>query len=192
MLERFKKINEWIESNPQVTDPNMYEIMDCAVELGKEFIKYKTPNNSKEYKELLECYKEFEKMVSYSLPITVLEDKDSLVRFGTPLYELYKVVSESCTSSEYISPYGSKGDMKKDLLCNLVGVGMFIEKQLRDLRKGNLISKIYDDEGEFEKIKKMYIKYMLDIDYAPQYKQEVAALFNYIEKQYKLSTKQNY
>lgn len=191
MLERFKKITERIEANPQVTDPNMYEIMDCVIELGKVFAEHTKPNNSKEYRNLISCCEEFSKIVNYMIPITILNDKDSLVHFSTPLYKLYKVVSGSCISSEYVNPAGYRGIMKKDLLCGLAGTGLFIEQQLRDLRKGKLISKIYDNKNEFEKLKAMYDEYMLDEEYVPQYKKEVAALFNYIEEQYNLSTKES-
>ena len=40
---RIEGINTWIKNNPQVTDPNVYEIMDCNVqyaELVAELVAY--------------------------------------------------------------------------------------------------------------------------------------------------------
>lgn len=38
LTERIVGINNWIKANPQVTDPNAYEILDCNVSLSERFV----------------------------------------------------------------------------------------------------------------------------------------------------------
>lgn len=34
LLFRMRAINDWISDNPNVTEPNMYEMIDCVTQLG--------------------------------------------------------------------------------------------------------------------------------------------------------------
>ena len=47
LTNRIDGINTWIKSNPEVTEPNVYEIMDCNVqyaELVAEYVTYYNEN----------------------------------------------------------------------------------------------------------------------------------------------------
>lgn len=63
LTENVERINQWIKNNPQVTDPNAYEIMDCNVSLAELLSEYAQIDNSRvlqnaamKHPEIESCY----------------------------------------------------------------------------------------------------------------------------------------
>lgn len=188
LLERIEGINRWIEENPNVKDPNMYEIMDCTVELGKLARKANVgdmPGKYPEEGELQDTYKAYRNMVNHRISHEVLSNPDSLVNYKSELYGLFCEINMRCQMGEYIDPEGMAGQNKKELLCRLSGVGLFIEQQKHAINNGQNIEKIYDNESEFERIKSLYQDYMSQEH--PQSSNQITSLFESIEKEYNFS-----
>lgn len=188
LLNRVNGINKWIEENPNVTDPNMYEIMDCTIELGKLSAEAKVgdmPNKYPPEGELRDTRVAVSKMVNSRLSHETLKDNNSLVHYGSPLYDLFSEVNMRCLLGEYNNPQGIAGENKKELLCKLSGIGLFIEQQKRSISKGEDIDKIYNNEDEFSRLKSLYEDYMSQEH--PQSDRQIKGMFESIEKEYNLS-----
>ena len=69
-----KNINRWIENNPQVNEPNVYEIADCNIRFAEIVSKFKKCNGFNDRAllidlvnrepDILECYNQLNKMDS--------------------------------------------------------------------------------------------------------------------------------
>lgn len=188
LLKRIKGINKWIVENPDVKDPNMFEIMDCTVELGKLARSAGVgdlPGKYPQEGELLELYKAHSEMVNHRLSFEEVGNPNSLVYYEKPLYELFSEILMRSKIGEYHDLEGLAGQNKKELLCRLAGVGLYIEQQKRAVKNGEHIEKIYDNEAEFQRIKALYEDYMLKPQQAYE---QIKNMFESIEKEYNLST----
>lgn len=187
LLNRIKGINKWIVETPEITDPNMFEIMECTVELGKIARAAGVgdlPGKYPQEGELLELYKVHSDMVNYRISFEEVSNPNSLVYYKKPLYELFSEILMRSKIGEYHDLEGIAGQNKKELLCRLAGVGLYIEQQKRAVKNGEIIGKIYDNKDEFERIKALYEDYMSKPQQAFE---QVKNMFEAIEKEYNLS-----
>lgn len=182
LSDRINGINNWMEdkSNKAIKDPNMFEIMDCTVELGK------LAEHGKDSEEYKKAYEQYEKMIGHRLPENVMQDQNSLVHNGSELGELFNEVSSKAKSGEYKDLKGLDGQNKKELLCRLSSVGLYIEQQKKKLENGENV-KTYDNEQEFERIQLLYEDYISKDTKDIQFGDKITGMFESIQKEYELS-----
>ncbi|MCX8074917.1 MAG: hypothetical protein N2749_04960 [Clostridia bacterium] len=198
LLDRLKEINKWIEENPSITDPDMYVIMECTVELGEMANKAKVFNMPDKYPvsgELKEIYCEYNKMLEYRLPErNVIDSKNSLMSYGSPLHKLFMEVSIRSQLGEYKDLLGVSGYNKKKLLCKLVEIALGIEKRKRDrevIFTGAVLTHqeknpLYNNKEEFDKLTVLYLDYIFENSHN-QFCIYICNLYQYIKEIYTMS-----
>lgn len=148
--ERINGINNWIKENPEVKEPNFYEITSCLIEVG-----------NKPDKESLEGMKEMLELRDVFNHPFMKEDGPK---------DLFKeIVNNSFIENKQVSLE------KSELLCKLMAVSFYIFQT-----KKNEPNYIYDNVGEFEKMKSMQMVCQDDISFM----ENIDKVFNYIEKSY--------
>ncbi len=179
-----KRINNWIEQNPNVTEPNMYEIMNATIELGKiarqESVAKMDGKYPSEGTDLYALYQEYEKMVEKRIPHEVLSDENSTVRYGTELGELYLQTAQICKTGDYYED-AEIGGAKQQLMCRLAGVGLFIEQQKK--AKAEIV---YDNEREMQELNAL-MQIVEEKETHTQCYQQMKNMLSKIHQEYDLS-----
>lgn len=192
LTQRVKGINNWIESNPQVTDPNAYEIMDCNVTLAEYIAEYRTHMNELQLLETIEgrAYPVLENIEELAPAIKSIRKMDELRDTANhpffqskEAHDLYSAVKKSQTSMDYDIPEDiDTRRLKKELLCKSMSVPFYIWQVHR-----NEPDYQYDNVTEFNGMKAMLDIYKQEGN--TQFVPEIEAMFNVIEKNYKYSNK---
>lgn len=108
LLNRMKGINWWISKNPNVTEPNMYEMLDCVTKLGvharREEIA-QSPNKFPDAEsELSKVYVEWNKMHRARLSWERVQSSEFSVNKNTSLYAYYADLNMRCCTGEFRFP----------------------------------------------------------------------------------------
>ena len=172
LKNRVAGINNWIQGNPQVTDPNMYEYTQVLVEFGEilaqadEYYKKNGyPENidvqgghyeiSYKVAEFNEVNEEIKKLVKLR---NLNNRNESSTHLFTSVPEVRKFLTElekRIFSSEYIIPNNLDiKKIKKEILCKCMGIAFYIWNTKR-----NEPEYIYDNINEFEMLQEMYNTY---------------------------------
>lgn len=180
--ERVTGINNWIKSNPQVTDPNAYEIMDCNVSLAEVFSEYAEADNSRELQNAAIKHPELEPCYFGIIEMDFLRDTAHHPFFlSKEANDLYCAVKMSQLSMDYVIPTNSETRrIKKELLCKAMSVPFYIWQVHRTEPEYK-----YDNVNEFNGMKEMLSIYKSEGN--TQFVPEIEALFDVIEKNYKYS-----
>lgn len=179
--QRVTGINNWIESSPQVTDPNAYEIMDCNVTLAEYIAEYRGHMNGlqvlENIEELIPAMKGVKKMDE-------LRDTTNHPFFKSrEANDLYSAIKKSQTSMNYDIPEDMETrKIKKELLCKSMSVPFYIWQVHRTEPEYK-----YDNATEFNSMKAMLDIYKQEGN--TQFVPEIEAMFSVIEKNYKYSNK---
>ena len=170
LLNRMKNINKWIEENPEVTEPNMYEMIDCVTQLG---IIARTegvadmPNKFPEQgSELAELYSEWNKMYKARVSWDKVQDENFSVNKNTKLYAYFTDLNMRCCTGEFRYPE-DEIERAKFLECTrkIGSVSLYINQQ--KLQDPNFE---YDNEAEYKGIVDAALKYEY---YLPVYSRDV-------------------
>lgn len=184
LTQRVIGINNWIKSNPQVTDPNAYEIMDCNVSLAEIFSEYSSFDNSKVLQNIAIKHPEIESCYFGVVEMDELRDTAHHPFFqGQEAKALYAAVKKSQISMDYDIPEDIETRrIKKELLCKSMSVPFYIWQVQRTEPEYE-----YDNITEFNSMKAMLDIYKQEGN--TQFVPEIEALFGVIEKNYKYSNK---
>lgn len=184
--ERVTGINNWIKSNPQVTDPNVYEIMDCNVSLAEVFSEYAKIDNSRvlsnvagNHPEIESCYLEVVEMDSLrdTMHQPFFQSKEA--------NDLYCAIKRSQLSMDYDIPTNPETRrIKKELLCKSMSVPFYIWQVQRTEPEYQ-----YDDVTAVNGMMAMLDIYKSEGN--TQFVPEIEALFGVIEKNYKYNESKN-
>lgn len=184
LTQRVTGINDWIKSNPQVTDPNAYEIMDCNVSLAEVFSEYAKIDTSRILQNAAAKHPEIEPCYFGVVEMDSLRDTAHHPFFQSKeANDLYCAVKRSQLSMDYEIPEDMETRrIKKELLCKSMSVPFYIWQVQRE----NPDYK-YDNAAEFSGMKAMLDIYKSEGN--TQFVPEIEAMFNVIEKNYKYSNK---
>lgn len=180
LTQRVIGINNWIKSNPQVTDPNAYEIMDCNVSLAEIFSEYSSFDNSKVLQNIAIKHPEIESCYFGVVEMDELRDTAHHPFFQSQEAKaLYAAVKKSQISMDYDIPEDMETRrIKKELLCKSMSVPFYIWQVQRTEPEYE-----YDNVTEFNSMKAMLDIYKQERN--TQFVPEIEALFGVIEKNYK-------
>lgn len=198
LRNRVHGINTWIQENPSVTDPNVYELMDCNIEFAEILTELKA-----EYVAAGEVPNDFDSTqpmatVSYMLAFHP-EIEECYHELGTmddlrdianhPFFQTTEVNEMYCNikACQDFANYGISSDegvrrVKRELLCKSMSVPFYIWQVKRTEPEYQ-----YDNISEFEGMKSMNALYQASEE-PPQFGKLVDALFEKINKNYKYST----
>lgn len=184
LTQRVTGINDWIKSNPQVTDPNAYEIMDCNVSLAEVFSEYAKIDTSRILQKVASNHPEIEPCYFGVIEMDKLRDTANHPFFQSPeANDLYCAVKRSQLSMGYDVPTNPETRrIKKELLCKSMSVPFSIwqvQSEKPDYE--------YDNAAEFRGMKAMLDIYKSEGN--TQFVPEIEAMFDVIEKNYKYSNK---
>ncbi len=164
LKNRMVGINNWIESNPEVKDPNMYEMIDCVTNLGvlaRENKIGSRPNkfpDPEQDPELCEVYREWHRMLKNRFGDPKDErrkDTDFPVNANTELYSYFMELNMDCCTGEFVYPEDEAERAEyMETLKKLGSVSLFINQQARD-NKGY----VYDNENEYGELASKVEKY---------------------------------
>ena len=185
LTQRVTGINDWIKSNPQVTDPNAYEIMDCNVSLAELFSEYAEVDYSRVLQNAAAKHPEIEPCYFGVVEMDSLRDTAHHPFFQSKeANDLYCAVKRSQLSMDYEIPEDMETRrIKKELLCKSMSVPFYIWQTQRKEPEYQ-----YDDATEFSGMKAMLDIYKSEGN--TQFVPEIEAMFNVIEKNYKYSNKE--
>lgn len=162
LKDRIKNVNKWIVENPNVIDPNMYEITELCIELGKEAALQKVADTDNKYPtdpDLMEAYQGMTEMIHLrKLDFLSLRDsKNELFSIDDPMIKLLNELIYKTQIGEYFSldEMPMAKELKEKLLKKLMGVGLYIKQQERDNPNYS-----YDNEAEMNELEEMYQIYM--------------------------------
>ena len=187
LLIKMRGINKWIEENPDVTEPNMYELIDCVTELGviarKEGIgknenKFPEPNS-----DLVPLYREWNKMYKSRVSLDRARDPKFSVNVKTKLYEYFSDLNMRCCIGEFRFP---GMDIDETKLNEEDRAKLLFEREecLEAIKKIGSISLyinqekmhnpdfVYDNKSEYESLMKKVEKHE---QYMPKHYKEVIA-----------------
>lgn len=159
LLNKMRGINGWIEQNPQITEPNMYEMIDCVTALGiiaREENVSQRPNKFPEPgSDLSELYVEWNKMYKARLGNEVVNDPKFSVNRSTNLYSYFMNLNMSCCTGEFEYPE-NQAERREFLECvrKVGSVSLYINQQR--LQNPNFI---YDNKEEYETLMSMVKEY---------------------------------
>lgn len=186
LTERVTGINNWIKSNPQVTDPNAYEIMDCNVSLAEIFSEYAKVDNLRVLENVSGKHPEIEPCYFGVVEMDSLRDTMHHPFFQSKeVNDLYCAVKRSQLSMDYDIPTNPETRrIKKELLCKSMSVPFYIWQVQRTETEYQ-----YDNVNEFSGMKAMLDIYKSEGN--TQFVLEIEALFGVVEKNYKYSESKN-
>lgn len=201
LRSRIHGINDWIQANPTITDPNAYEIMDCNVQFAEIIAELKAyhvaagkiPRDldnqeimatvdflANMHPDIEGCYRELGKM-------DILRNIAEHPFFTQPeANEMYCSIKACQDYATYDLP-SDEGlrRIKRELLCKSMSVPFYIWQVQRTEPDYQ-----YDNVTEFEGMKQMHALYQTSEEPC-QFGQQVTDLLNRINKNYKYSTKEN-
>lgn len=183
LTERIVGINNWIKANPQVADPNAYEILDCNVSLAETLAEYAKVENSQVLQEVSSKHSEIEPCYLSVVEMDVLRDTTHHPFFqNKEVNDLYCEVKKSQIFMNYDIPENMETKrIKKELLCKSMSVPFYIWQVHRTEPKYE-----YDNASEFNSMKAMLDIYKQEGN--TQFVPQIEALFGIIEKNYKYSS----
>lgn len=175
-------INNWIKENPQVTDPNAYEIVTCNVELAEVLSEYASKENSRDIQQVSLLHPEIEDCYIGVVEMDTLRDTATHPFFRSKeASDLYCAIKRSQLAMNYEIPKDEETRrIKKELLCKSMSVPFYIWQVHRAEPDYQ-----YDNIAEFSGMKDMLELYKAEGN--TQFVPEIEALFNAIEKNYKYS-----
>ena len=137
LKDRIQGINKWISENPDVTDPNMYEMIDCMTSVGvvarEENIANKPGKFPEQGSELYEIYKEWYKMHKSRMSKELVNDPKYPANVNTDLYKYYSELNMICCTGELPLPEEeSKREEYLECLKKIGSVSLYINQQERD------------------------------------------------------------
>lgn len=134
LYSKMKGINDWIEQNPDVTEPNMYEMIDCMTNLGilaKEDDvanmpgKFPAPDSK-----LAEVYKQWNKMHKARMGLDKVNDPNFSVNKNTALYSYYMSLNMDCCTGEFVYPENEEERLEfLECLKKIGGVSLYINQE---------------------------------------------------------------
>lgn len=170
LLNRMRGINAWISENPDVTEPNMYEMIDCVTQLGVIAREQGVGDMPGKFpaagSELAELYDEWNKMYRARLSWDKVQSPDFSVNKNTALYSYFTELNMRCCTGEFRYPEGVAE--RKEFLecCKKIGsVSLYINQQR--LANPNFV---YDNQTEFRDLEDMAERYE---QYLPAYSDRV-------------------
>lgn len=108
LLNRMRGINGWIKENPNVTEPNMYEMIDCLTQLGilarQDGVADKPNKFPEPGSDLAILYSEWNKMHSARLSWDKVQSPEFSVNKNTNLYAYYSDLNMRCCIGEFRFP----------------------------------------------------------------------------------------
>ena len=155
LLIKMRGINKWIEENPDVTEPNMYEMIDCVTQLGiiaKEEGIAERPNKFPEPgSDLAGLYAEWNKMYRARLSLDKAQNPDFSVNKNTNLYAYFTDLNMKCCTGEFRYPKDTE-QRKEFLECvrKIGSINLYINQQRAqnpDFIYDNQIEWIFDRYG---------------------------------------------
>ena len=186
LTKKIGRINEWIKDNPNVIDPNVYEIMDCNVSLAEMLSEYAKVDGAQDLQSTSAKHKEIEPCYFELVEIDTLRDTENHPFFQIPeVNALYCEVKKSLIFMSYDVPKDiAMKKIKKELLCKSMSVPFYIWQVHR-----NEPDYQYDNATEFDAMKDMLATYKAygNTQFVPQ----IESLFGIIERNYKYSTSEN-
>ncbi len=203
LKKRVDLINKWIMENPHVTDPNLYEIGELYIELGKEAAQHDVKNSPNKYpsdENLIQTYQGMSKMeMARKLDFESLRDgKNDLFQIGDPIIGLLNELRMRACIGEYIELKDNPkaNEIKENLIKKLLSTGLYIKQLERDYPET-----IYDNELEMEEIEEMYQIYMTEFEKThysqgdmigkPQFGYEMEPVMEMIREKYNYMEKEN-
>lgn len=199
LVNRVNGINKRIKENPNITDPNAYEIMDCNIHFAEIIAKLKTC-----YVQKGEIPADLDQINGIMATINFLaavhpEIEDCYHELGTmddlrniaihPFFtdpvvnEMYCSVKACQDFANYDMPADDDHRrMKRELLCKTMSVPFYIWQVQRTQPDYQ-----YDNVGEFESMQEMQALYR-DFETPCQFEKEVASLMTKIDNDYKYRT----
>ena len=206
LSKRIEGINTWIKNNPQVTDPNVYEMMDCNVQYAESVAELVAYYNEFGWPEINE--ETGDMMLNKNWPRTAkvadlphlhpdlancflgLCTMETLREFPIhPFiqekepYEMYAAVRMRQLAGTYQLPATDEDRrIKRELICKSMSVPFYIWQLHRTEPDYQ-----YDNEGEFNSMKDMFALYEASEEPC-QFKNHIADLFNKINRDYKYKT----
>lgn len=159
LLNRMRGINAWIAENPDITEPNMYEMIDCVTQLGiiarEEGVRDMPGKFPAAGSDLAELYTEWNKMYRSRLSLDKVQEQNFSVNKNTALYAYFTDLNMRCCTGEFRCPEDVAG--RKEFLecCKKIGsVSLYINQQR--LENPNFI---YDNQAEFRDLEDMVERY---------------------------------
>lgn len=191
------RINTWIQDNPQVQDPNAYEIIDCNVtyaEITREIKEYYDANG---YPNILDEHGIPVAATWFDIPrlhpllsdcflgllkMEELRDVDNHPFFNIPAVSKMFCGLKLSQFCLYSLPEDiSMRKIKRELLCKSMSVPFYIWQVKRENSNYK-----YDNREEFESMQDMFNLYQESCTDC-QFKKQLEALFMSIRKNYKYS-----
>lgn len=189
LAQKVHGINKWIKNNLH-TDPNVYEIMDCNIQLAECISKYRTYHATiKPIKEISELIDEYPILRGCINEIKSMESLRNIEMHPFFTQEepkaLFRAVKESQVAMDYHTQQDdSMNAIKKELLCKSMSVPFYIWQVHRTEPDYK-----YDNITEFTQMKDMLALYKTDKPV--QFESELDELFIKIEKDYKYQEQNN-
>lgn len=170
LLNKMRGINNWIAENPDVTEPNMYEMIDCVTAIGvvaKEENIAQRPNRFPEAgSDLAELYGEWNKMYKSRFGSDAINNPNFSVNRGTKLYNYFMNLNMDCCTGEFAYPE-NEAERREFLEClkKVGSIDLYINQQ--KLQNPEFV---YDNKNEYDALMEMIEKYD---DYMPDYSRSV-------------------
>lgn len=184
---RVQGINTWIKENPQITDPNVYEIMDCNIQFAEYTSKlnqyYNQATDKDQVTKTLESARPIVEYCNNQLgEMELLRNVENHPFFQSQAANhLYTSLIKAQATGNYEVPEKSEDvQLKRELLCKSMSVPFYIWQVQR-----NEPDYQYDNVGEYQQMKDMLSLYKAAGN--TQFVKEVEDLFTTIEKNYKYS-----
>ena len=181
LLNRMENINFWIRKNPQVKEPNMYELIDCVTRLGiiaRQEGVAKKENKFPEFgSELAVLYSEWNKMYKSRMSYDIASNPEFSVNNRTNLYAYFTDLNMRCCTGEFTFP---GMDVDEAILSDEERGELFAQREefLEAVRKIGSISLyinqekqhnpdfVYDNQTEYEELIQKVGKYK---EYMPKH-----------------------
>lgn len=203
LSNRIEGINTWIKNNPQVTDPNVYEIMDCNVQYGELVAELVAYYNEFGWPEINESTGDMmlEKNWPRSARVADLPHlhpglgncflglctMETLREFPIhpfiqekEVYAMYAAIRMRQLAGTYVLPATEEDKrIKRELLCKSMSVPFYIWQVHRTEPDYQ-----YDNESEFTSMKEMFALYSSS-ETPCQFEEQISNLFAKIESDYK-------
>lgn len=199
LTNRMEGINTWIKNNPQITDPNVYEIMDCNVRYAECISRLNMYYEYFGYPEI-QTEEGMRKATKYDLPtihpsigecffkLAEMENLRKVVNH--PFFNQLEPNSLLCSvkASALGATYEIPNDpalaqIKRETICKSMSVPFYIWQVKRTEPNYQ-----YDNQAEFTSMKEMFDLYKttsLEETKTCQYENQIVALFDKIDKDYK-------
>ena len=202
---KMEGVNNWIKSNPHVTDPNVYEIMDCNVQYAECISMLNMYYQKNSYPEI-QTEKGTRKATKHDLPTLhpsletcffKLVEMENLRNVNShPFFiqpepnQLLCSIKTSAMEAEYQIPSDPDiAKIKRETICKSMSVPFYIWQEKRKNPHYQ-----YDNQNEFTSMQEMFDLYKttaLEKIGTCQYSEEIKSLFDKIDKDYKYSRVQH-